>query len=93
MIGVRISVGAGNFSLRLHVQNGSGAHQASYPIGTRGSFPGVKRSGREAVHVQPSRCGVNNAWSCASTPPIRLHGVVLSKAQEQLYLYIYLFFN
>jgi len=29
-----------------------------------------------------------NAWSYTSTPPIRLHGVVLSlkKAQGQLYL-------
>jgi hypothetical protein len=42
--------GAGNFSLHHRVQNGSGAHLASYPMGTRGSFPGVKRSGREADH-------------------------------------------
>jgi hypothetical protein len=34
--------GAGNFSLHYRVQNGSGAHPASYPIGTRGSFPGGK---------------------------------------------------
>jgi hypothetical protein len=38
-------VGAGNFSLHHHIQNGSGAHPASYPMGTRGSFPGGK-SGR-----------------------------------------------
>jgi hypothetical protein len=25
-----------------HVQNGSGAHSASYPMGTMGSFPGSK---------------------------------------------------
>jgi hypothetical protein len=37
---VRISAGAGNFSLRHRVQNGSGAHPASYPMGNRGSFPG-----------------------------------------------------
>jgi hypothetical protein len=36
--------GAGNFSLH-HVQNGSGAHSASYPMGTRGSFPGSKAAG------------------------------------------------
>jgi hypothetical protein len=30
---------AGNFSLHYRVQNGSGAHPASYPMGTRGSFP------------------------------------------------------
>jgi hypothetical protein len=32
----------GNFSLHHRVKNGSGAHPASYPIGTRGSFPGGK---------------------------------------------------
>jgi hypothetical protein len=30
----------GNFSLHHRVQNGSGAHPASYPMGTKGSFPG-----------------------------------------------------
>jgi hypothetical protein len=35
----------GNFSLHHHVQNGSGAHPASYPIGSRGSFPGGKAAG------------------------------------------------
>jgi hypothetical protein len=35
----RFPVGAGNFSLHHRVQNGSGAHPASYPMGTRGSFP------------------------------------------------------
>jgi hypothetical protein len=34
--------GAGNFSLRHRVQNGSGAHPASYTMCTRGSFPGGK---------------------------------------------------
>jgi hypothetical protein len=41
----RFPVGAGNFSLHHRVQNGSGAHQASYPMGTRGSFPGDKAAG------------------------------------------------
>jgi hypothetical protein len=39
---VRFLVGVGNFSLHHHVQNGSGAHPVSYPMGTRGSFPGGK---------------------------------------------------
>jgi hypothetical protein len=39
---VRFPVGAGNFSLHYRLQNGSGAHPASYPMGTRGSFPGGK---------------------------------------------------
>jgi hypothetical protein len=35
-------VGAGNFSVHHCIQNGSGAHPTSYPMGTRGSFPGGK---------------------------------------------------
>jgi hypothetical protein len=46
--------GAGNFSLHHRFQKGSGAHTASYPIGTRDSFPGVKRPGREADHSPQS---------------------------------------
>jgi hypothetical protein len=42
---VRFPAGAGNFSLHHRVQNGSGAHQASYPMGTTGSFPGGKAAG------------------------------------------------
>jgi hypothetical protein len=42
---VRVPAGAGNFSLRHRVQNDSGAHPASYPRGTRGSFPGGKMAG------------------------------------------------
>jgi hypothetical protein len=42
---VQFPAGAGNFSLHHHVQNGSGAHPASYPMGTRGSFPGGKVAG------------------------------------------------
>jgi hypothetical protein len=60
---VRFPAEAGNFSLHHRVQNGSGAHPASYPMGTRGSFPGSKAVG---------------AWSYIYTPSIRLHGVVLS---------------
>jgi hypothetical protein len=41
----RVPAWAGNFSFHHRVQNGSGAHQASYPMGTRGSFPGGKAAG------------------------------------------------
>jgi len=46
----------------------------------------VKRPGREADHSTPSSAEVQNARSYTSAPPIRLHGVVLSYAQGQLYL-------
>jgi hypothetical protein len=39
------AAGAGNFSVHRRVQNGSGAHLLSYPVGTRGSFPGGKAVG------------------------------------------------
>jgi hypothetical protein len=42
---VRFPAGVGNFSPHYRVQNGSEAHPASYPMGTRGSFPGGKAAG------------------------------------------------
>jgi hypothetical protein len=42
---VRFPAGAGNFSLHHRVQNSSGAHPSSYPMGTRGSFAGGKAAG------------------------------------------------
>jgi hypothetical protein len=38
----------------------------------------VKRPGREADHSPSSCVEVKNAWRYTLTPPIRLHGVVLS---------------
>jgi len=51
-------VGAGNFSLHHHIQNGSGVHPASYPMGTRDSFPGGKVAGEFADHSPPSSAKV-----------------------------------
>jgi hypothetical protein len=42
---VRFPAGVWNFSFHHRVQNGSGAHPASYPMSTRGSFPGGKAAG------------------------------------------------
>jgi hypothetical protein len=42
---VRFLEGDGNFSLHHHIQNVSGAHPASYPMGTRSSFYGGKAAG------------------------------------------------
>jgi hypothetical protein len=39
---VRFLAGAGNFCPHHPVQNSSGAHPASYPVVTRGCFPGGK---------------------------------------------------
>jgi hypothetical protein len=43
--GFRVPAGAGNFSLHHRVQTGSGAHSASYLMGTRSFFPGGKSAG------------------------------------------------
>jgi hypothetical protein len=43
--GFRFPSWAGNFSLHHRVQNASGVHPASYPMGNRGSFPGGKTAG------------------------------------------------
>jgi hypothetical protein len=43
---VRFPVGARYFSLLHSVQTGSGAHPASYPMGTGFSFSGGKAAGK-----------------------------------------------
>jgi hypothetical protein len=53
----------------LHViQTVSGAHPASYPMGTVGSFPGVKRTRCEADRSPPSSAEVKKMWIYTSTP-------------------------
>jgi hypothetical protein len=50
-----------DFSSSPCIQTGSGAHPASYPMGTGGSFPGGKaRLGRDADHSPPSSAKVKN---------------------------------
>jgi hypothetical protein len=58
--GVRFPAEAGNFSLHPRLQTGSGAHPASYTMGTRSSFLG----GRVVVadHSTPASAEVKNAW-------------------------------
>jgi hypothetical protein len=55
---IRIPAEAGSFSLHRRVQNGSGAHPVPYAMGTRDSFHGIKRPGREADHLPPSSAEV-----------------------------------
>jgi hypothetical protein len=54
MIALRFSAGAKNFSLLHCVQTGSGAHPASYLMGTRILPLDIKRPGRAADHSPPS---------------------------------------
>jgi hypothetical protein len=77
----------GNFSLHHRVQNDSGAHPTSYPMGTRVSFPGGKAVGAWSwtrLHLVPRS---KNAWSYTSTPQyVSLAWCSFKKAQGQLYL-------
>jgi hypothetical protein len=60
-IGVRSPTGAEDFSSSFCVQTGSGAHPASYPMGTGGSFTGGKaRPRRDADHLPLSSAEVKN---------------------------------
>jgi hypothetical protein len=66
--GVRVPVGS-EFSLLYIVCTGSGAHPASYPMGTGGSFPEGKAQGREADHSPPASAEFKEMWIYTSTPP------------------------
>lgn len=47
-----------------------GLHPLSNPMDTAGSFPGIKRPGRNADHFPPSSAGVKNVQTpCFLTPP------------------------
>jgi hypothetical protein len=52
----------GFFSVLHRVQIGSGAHPASYPMGT-----GVIAVGHEADHLTSSNAEVKNTWIYTST--------------------------
>jgi hypothetical protein len=57
------------FSLFHIVQTGSGVHPTSYPMCTEGSFPGLKRQGRETDHSPATSAEVKKMWIYTSTPP------------------------
>lgn len=48
------------------------AQSASYSAATVSSFPGIKRSEREAYHLPPRGAGIMNEWNYASNPSVPL---------------------
>jgi hypothetical protein len=70
--GDRIPVGARFFA---HVQTGPGAHPASCTMGT-GSFPGVKRPGRGADHLPPSKVPRSRECRAIPLPPSGLSSLL-----------------
>jgi hypothetical protein len=64
MLDDRVPVVSRIFSSLYSFQTGSGAYPASYPMGTGGSFPGIKRLGvKQTIHL------VKKTWIYTSTPP------------------------
>jgi len=57
------------FRLLQFAQVASGAHPASWSIGSVSCSPGLKRSKHEAYHLSASRTKVKNKWSCISISP------------------------
>jgi hypothetical protein len=73
---VRFPTVAEDFSSNPCVQTGSGAHPASYPMGTGGSFPGVKRGRGVTLTTHPHLVPrLRMSRSYTSSPPVCLHGV------------------
>jgi hypothetical protein len=68
------------------VQTSPGAHPASYTMGT-GSFPGVKRPGRDADHPLPSSSEVKERVELYFYPPLGIRDLFWG----DLYLYRYLY--
>jgi hypothetical protein len=61
---IQIPAEAGNFSLLQKVKTNCGAHPASYSMGTRDCFTGVKHLGHEADRSPPSSAKVKNVCLC-----------------------------
>jgi hypothetical protein len=66
--GVGFPAGTRGCSLLYSVQTGSGAHPATYQMGTGCFSAGIKRSGREAHHLHPSSAEVKNDRAITPLP-------------------------
>jgi uncharacterized membrane protein (GlpM family) len=86
---VRFSAEAGNFSLHHRVQNGSGAHPASYPMCNRGSFPGGKADGAWSWPLTSILCrGHRMSGTIPLFPQYAFIVWCSVKAQGQFYLHL-----
>jgi hypothetical protein len=69
MVGVRGPGGATFFFFSTSSRPVPGAHPASYPMDTMGSFHEIKLPGREADHLPSTSAEVKNTWIYTYTPP------------------------
>jgi hypothetical protein len=59
-----------NTGKKRHVfRTGYVARPASYPVGSGGCFPGLKRQGLEVDHSPPVSAEVKTIWIYTFTPP------------------------
>jgi hypothetical protein len=81
-----------DFFFPYSVQTSSGAHLASYPMGTMGCFPQGKAVGAEADHSPPSSAKTKNGRVIPPLPRIFLRrGAEIIKNKDKLpllYLYV-----
>jgi hypothetical protein len=68
-VGIVTGYGLDDKGVGVQVLVGSGAHPASYPKGTGGSFPGGKELGHEADHSPPASAQFKKTWIYTFTPP------------------------
>jgi hypothetical protein len=84
---VRFPAGAGNFFFTTAVSRlALRPPPSSYPVGTRGSFPGGKAAREWTDHSPPSSADVKNAWSCTSTLPYVFTAWCLVKHRMRLHV-------
>jgi hypothetical protein len=86
VVGISTGYGLDDRGVGIWVPVGSGAHPASYPMGTEGPFPGGKRQGREADHSPPASAEVKKMWIYTTTPPYAFITYCLN-SYAQVYLY------
>jgi hypothetical protein len=61
-------IGKSGFSLLRRLHKGAEHHTASYAVGTRSCFPGIKSIGDEADHEPPPSAEVKNDYIPTSMP-------------------------
>jgi hypothetical protein len=85
---VRVPAGAGNFSFHHRVQTGSGTRPTSYPMGSRGSFPGGKAAGAWSWPLTSINTEVKNAWIYNSTPQYVFMAWCLVKHRDSITFHV-----
>jgi hypothetical protein len=86
---VRFPAGAAK-CLHHRVQNGSGVHPASYPMGTRGSFPGGKSAGAWSWPLTLIHCRGQECVKLTSTPQYIFMVWCLVKYRDNFSFYLFL---